>query len=167
MTVEYVPGLAGVPAARSTICLIDGKAGLLSYRGYDVHQLAEHSNYEEVAYLLLKGSLPSKTQLDEFVGELRNHRRLKFRIIEMLKTLPDSGHPMDALASSLSALGMFYPPGIMDTPESRWGATVRILTKVPTMVAAYHRLRAGDSLIPAGRVSAPEQVLVCDRAAAS
>ena len=94
MPVEYVPGLAGVPAARSRVCKIDGQAGLLSYRGYDVAQLAEHSTFEEVAFLLLKGQLPSKNELENFIGELRNHRRLKFRIIDLLKTLPEDGHPM-------------------------------------------------------------------------
>ena len=147
MTVEYVPGLAGVPAARSSVCLIDGQAGLLSYRGYDVTTLAENSNFEEVSYLLLKGQMPTSAELDAFVGELRNHRRLKFRCIDIIKTLPDSGHPMDALVATLSAVGMFYPHSIMDTPEQRWGATVRILTKVPTMVAAYHRIRNGDDPI--------------------
>src|SRR5690606_5970772 len=137
MTAEYVPGLAGVPAARSKVCLIDGQAGLLSYRGYDVTTLAENSTFEEVAYLLLKGQMPTRSELDGFIGELRSHRQLKFRIIDLIKTLPESGHPMDALVATLSAVGMFYPHSIMDTPEQRWGATVRILTKVPTMVAAY------------------------------
>jgi len=148
MPVEYVPGLAGVPAARSRVCKIDGQAGLLSYRGYDVTQLAEHSTFEEVAYLLLKGQLPTKQELDGFIGELRNHRRLKFRIIDLLKTLPEDGHPMEALVATLSAVSMFYPHTIMDTPEQRWGATIRILTKVPTMVAAYHRIRNGEEPVP-------------------
>ncbi|HLU64846.1 MAG TPA: citrate synthase [Kofleriaceae bacterium] len=147
MTAEYVPGLAGVPAARSKVCLIDGQAGLLSYRGYDVTTLAENSTFEEVAYLLLKGQMPTRSELDGFIGELRSHRQLKFRIIDLIKTLPESGHPMDALVATLSAVGMFYPHSIMDTPEQRWGATVRILTKVPTMVAAYHRIRNGDEPI--------------------
>jgi citrate synthase len=144
MTVEYVPGLAGVPAARSKICRIDGQAGRLSYRGYSVDQLAEHSNYEEVSYLLLKGKLPTQAELDHFVSELRGHRRLKFRVIELLKTLPEGGHPMEALVAAVSAVGMFYPHSIMDSPEARWGAAIRILTKVPTIVAAFHRIRQGD-----------------------
>jgi citrate synthase len=148
MSAEYVPGLAGIPAARSRIGLIDGTAGKLMYRGYPIEQLAEHSTYEEVAFLLLKGKLPNQTELDEFIGKLRNHRRLKFRIINLLKNLPESGHPMDALVASMSALGMFYPQGIMDDPEARWGAAVRIITKVPTMVAAYHRIRNGDEPVP-------------------
>jgi citrate synthase len=144
MTVEYVPGLAGVPAARSKVCRIDGHAGVLEYRGYSIETLAENSTFEEVAYLLLKGRLPNRTELDGFIAELRNHRRLKFRIVDVIKILPETGHPMEALVATLSAVGMFYPHTIMDTPEQRWGATVRIMTKVPTMVAAYHRIRNGD-----------------------
>jgi len=144
MTVDYVPGLAGVPATRSKIGLIDGKVGMLSYRGYPVEQLAEHSSFEETAFLLLKGHLPSQTELDVFVASLRSHRRLKFRIIELIKTMPEGGHPMDALAATMSAVGMFYAPGIMDNEEARWGAAIRILTKAPTMVAAFHRIRNGD-----------------------
>src|SRR5262249_54726572 len=140
---EYVPGLAGVPATRSKVCLIDGNRGILSYRGYSIAQLAEHSSFEEVSFLLLKGHLPSRTELDGFIGELRNHRRLKFRAIELLKILPEGGHPMEALAATLSAVGMFYPHSIMDNEAQRWGAAIRILTKVPTIVAAFHRIRQG------------------------
>lgn len=144
MAVEYVPGLAGVPATRSRIGSIDGTVGKLQYRGYPIDSLAEHSTFEEVAFMLLKGHMPTQEEFDGFVGRLRSHRRLKFRIIDLLKTLPESGHPMDALVASMSAVGMFYPEGIMDNPESRWAAAVRILTKVPTIVAAFHRIREGD-----------------------
>lgn len=144
MATEFVPGLAGVPAARSKIGLIDGSAGKLFYRGYPVEQLAEHSTFEEVAYLLLKGKLPTSTQLAEFNAHQRNHRRLKFRIIELMKRLPDEGHPMDALCASIAAVGMYYGQTIVEDPDARWGAAVRIMAKVPTIVAAYHRIRNGD-----------------------
>ncbi|HET6611297.1 MAG TPA: citrate synthase [Kofleriaceae bacterium] len=144
MTSAYVPGLAGVPASRSKIGLIDGQAGKLYVRGYPIETLAAESTFEEVSFLLLRGALPTATELSDFVAELRNHRRLKFRIIELIKALPEGGHPMDALAATMSATGMFYPSSIMADPDKRWGAAVRILTKVPTMVAAYHRIRNGD-----------------------
>lgn len=144
MTSEYVPGLAGVPATRSKIGLIDGQAGRLYYRGYDIQTLANESTFEEVAYLLLVGRLPKQTELDDFVTELRSHRRLKYRVIDLLKCLPESGHPMDALVAAMSSVGMFYPHSIMDSPEKRWGAAIRILTKMPTIVAAFHRIRSGD-----------------------
>lgn len=144
MTVEYIPGLAGVPATRSQIGFIDGQQGRLRYRGYAIEDLAANSNFEEVAYLLLRGKLPTQGELDGFIGELRNHRRLKFRIIELMKNLPEGGHPMDALVAVMSAVGMFYPEGIMDDAERRWGAALRIFTKTPTIVAAFHRIRNGD-----------------------
>ncbi len=144
MNHEYVPGLAGVPATRSRIGLIDGQVGKLQYRGYAIEDLAAHTAFEEVAYLLLKGALPTQGELDGFIGELRSHRRLKFRIVDLLKTLPEGGHPMDALVATMSAIGMFYSDGIMADPEARWGAAMRIFTKVPTVVAAFHRIRNGD-----------------------
>jgi citrate synthase len=144
MTVDFVPGLAGVPAAKSKIGLIDGNAGQLSYRGYPIEQLAEHSDFEEVSYLLLKGKLPNREELDGFRSLQRNHRRLKFRNIEMLKKLPDQGHPMDALVATVSAIGMYYPQTIVEDPDQRWGASIRLMCKVPTIVAAYHRIRNGD-----------------------
>jgi len=94
---EYIPGLAGIPAARSSICLIDGSIGKLQYRGYPIEVLAERCTYEEVAYLLVLGRLPSAPELEEFRNQMIAERGLKFRIIDLLKTLPESGEPMDAL----------------------------------------------------------------------
>ena len=148
MTIEYVPGLAGVPATRSKIGLIDGQEGKLFYRGYPIATLAENCSYEEVALLLLKGKLPNEQELGEFHAELRNHRRVKFRIIDLLKCLPESGHPMDALVAAMSSVGMFYPADMYpNQADQRWGAAMRILTKTPTMVAAFHRIRGGDQAI--------------------
>jgi len=149
MAVDFVPGLAGIPAAKSKIGLIDGNAGKLWYRGYSIEELAENSDFEEVAYLLLKGQLPNAAELAEFQAHQRNHRRLKFRIIELLKKLPDTGHPMDALVATVSAIGMYYPQTLVEDPDQRWGAAVRLMCKVPTIVAAYHRIRNGDEpLLP-------------------
>jgi citrate synthase len=148
MTIEYVPGLAGVPATRSKIGLIDGQEGKLFYRGYPIETLAEHCSFEEVALLLLKGKLPNQQELGEFHTELRSHRRVKFRIIDLLKCLPESGHPMDALVAAMSSVGMFYPADMYpNKAEQSWGAAMRILTKTPTMVAAFHRIRGGDQAI--------------------
>src|SRR5262245_55781432 len=110
---EYVPGLAGVPAAISKICFIDGKHGILEYRGYPIEVLAENCIFQETAWLLVKGDLPSQAELDGFIKQLRSHRRLKFKITDMLKCLPEGGHPMDALDASVAALGMFYPAKIV------------------------------------------------------
>src|SRR5688572_5921048 len=94
---DYVPGLAGVPAAVSKVCYIDGKQGVLEYRGYNIEALAEHCIFQETAWLLLKGELPTEDELNGFMKQLRSHRRLKFKITDLMKCLPEGGHPMDAL----------------------------------------------------------------------
>jgi citrate synthase len=144
---EYVPGLAGVPAAASKICFIDGKHGVLEYRGHTIEVLAENCIFQEVAWLLLKGSLPTEDELNGFMKQLRSHRRLKFKIVDLMKCLPEGGHPMDALDASVAALGMFYPTGIVEDPQRRWESCIRLLAKVPTIVAAFSRIRRGDEPI--------------------
>ncbi len=117
---DYVPGLAGIPAARSSVCLLDGAAGKLQYRGYPAEQLAEHCTFEEVTYLLLFGELPTRAQLNAFSAELARERSLKFRIIDVLKQLPESGHPMDALTAAVAVMGMFYAEGASSRSCRRW-----------------------------------------------
>ena len=150
-TYEYVPGLAGVPCAKSSVCYLDGRVGKLQYRGYPVDALAEHCTYEEVAYLLLWGRLPGRAELESFTAELASQRRLKFRIIDMMKMLPESGHPMDALTAAVAALGMFYPGDHVKDPEFRRACAVRLIAKMPTIVAAWHRIRRGDDADRAAR----------------
>jgi citrate synthase len=146
-TVPYVPGLAGVPAARSSVCFIDGEKGRLQYRGYPVEILADRCSYEEVAHLLVFGTLPTDLQLASFKAELSRERRLKFRIVDMLKLFPESGHPMDALSATIAAMGMFYPGDHIGDPEYMRASAVRLIAKVPTIVAAFHRIRRGDDPI--------------------
>jgi citrate synthase len=144
---EYIPGLAGVPAARSSICLIDGSVGKLQYRGYPIEVLSERCSYEEVAYLLVFGRLPTSIQLDEFRTQMIAERGLKFRIIDLLKTLPESGQPMDALTAAVAAMGMFYKGDHISDPEFLRLSVIRLLAKVPTIVAAWDRIRKGDDPI--------------------
>ena len=144
---EYIPGLAGVAAARSSICLIDGSVGKLQYRGYPIEVLAERCSYEEVAYLLVFGRLPTATQLDDFRNQMIAERGLKFRIIDLLKTLPESGQPMDALTAAVAAMGMFYKGDHIADPEFLRLSVIRLLAKVPTIVAAWDRIRKGDDPI--------------------
>lgn len=143
----FVPGLEGVPIAESAVSFVDGQAGRLEYRGISVEQLAEHSSFEEVSYLLLFGQLPTREQLSVFNHELRIHRRLKYRIVDLLKCLPETGHPMDALQAGVAAMGMFYPERHFEKPEERHLACVRLIAKMPTLVAAFERLRKGDEHI--------------------
>jgi citrate synthase len=129
------------------VCFIDGERGRLQYRGYPVEILADRSSFEEVAYLLLFGNLPTDYELTTFKSELSQERRLKFRIIDMLKLFPESGHPMDALSATIAAMGMFYPGDHIHDPEYMRITAVRLIAKVPTIVAAFHRIRRGDDPI--------------------
>lgn len=143
-TRELVPGLAGVPAAESSISFIDGERGVLEYRGISIQELAANSTFEETAFLLLFGHLPTADELKVFDGELRQHRRVKFKIIDLLKALPDKAHPMEALQSAAAALGTFYDDRNADDAESRRRSVIRLIAKLPTIVAAAARIRLGE-----------------------
>jgi citrate synthase len=123
---------------------VDGQAGLLEYRGIRIEDLAQHSTFLETAYLLIWGGLPSKVELEAFEHEIRYHRRLKYRIRDMMKCFPESGHPMDALQACAAALGLFYSRRALDNPVYIQKAVVRLLAKIPTMVAAFQLMRKGN-----------------------
>jgi citrate synthase len=147
MTVEFVPGLAGVPAAKSSVSSIDGERGVLEFRGIKIEELAAKSTFEESAYLLLFGSLPTEGQLARFNDDLRHHRRIKFRIVDLLKTLPESAHPMESLQAAAAGLGAFYPGRDAENAPERYWSAVRLIAKFPTIVAAIQRIRHGDEPI--------------------
>ena len=144
---EYRPGLEGVPATRSNISFVDGQAGILEYRGIPIEELAAHSTFLETAYLLIFGKLPTQSELDNFDQAVRSHRRVKYRIRDMIKSFPDSGHPMDALQTCVASLGMFYPVQEAD-PDYVFVTVTRLLAKLPTMVAMFHHMRQGNDPIP-------------------
>lgn len=144
---ELRPGLADVPVAESGVSFIDGHRARLEYRGIAVETLARESCFEETAWLLLKGELPTQRELANFDNELRHHRRLKYKIIDLIKCLPETGHPMDALQAAVAAMGMFYPSRDVTNPHKNWEAVIRLIAKMPTVVAAFHRLRHGDEAI--------------------
>jgi citrate synthase len=144
---EFRPGLADVPVAESAVSFIDGKRARLEYRGIAVDTLAKESCFEETAWLLLKGELPTQRQLAVFDHQLRHHRRIKYKLIDLIKCLPETGHPMDALQAGVAAMGMFYPARDVYNEQSNWDSVVRLIAKLPTIVAAFHRLRHGDAPI--------------------
>ncbi len=144
---EFRPGLADVPIAESAISFIDGKRARLEYRGIAVETLARESCFEETAWLLLKGELPTQRELAGFDHELRHHRRIKYKLLDLIKCLPETGHPMDALQAGVAAMGMFYPARDVTNAKSNWDSVVRLIAKLPTIVAAFHRLRHGDAAI--------------------
>lgn len=141
---EYRPGLEGIPAAQSSISFVDGQKGLLEYRGIRIEELAEKSTFLETAYLLIWGELPTAEELAAFEDEVRHHRRIKYRIRDMMKSFPESGHPMDALQASAAALGLFYARRDLDNPVYIRDAVVRLLATIPTMVAAFQLMRKGN-----------------------
>ncbi len=145
---DFMPGLAGVPAAKSAISDVDGLRGVLEYRGIRVEELCQHSSFLETSYLLLFARLPTATELKQWVDDVTHHRRIKFRIVDLLKVMPEHGHPMDALQAAVAALGMFYPGRNVKDVENNYWSAVRLVAKLPTIVAAWARLRRGDEYIP-------------------
>jgi citrate synthase len=145
MTVcEYRAGLEGIPATQSSISFVDGQRGILEYRGIPIEELAQKSTFLETAYLLIWGELPTKEELELFEYEVSHHRRLKYRIRDMMKCFPESGHPMDALQACSAALGLFYSKRALDDPAYIREAVVRLLAKIPTIVAAFQLMRKGN-----------------------
>lgn len=145
---QVIPGLEGIPAAESAISYIDGEAGILEYRGIPIEELAEKSNYLETAYLLIFGKLPSIPEFEKFSNDVTHHTRLKLKILRMMELLPESGHPMEYLQAVTSAMGMYYPARNTLDEEVRYWSVVRLIAKLPTIVAACYRLRHGDAPIP-------------------
>ena len=145
---DFMPGLAGVPAAKSAVSDVDGQRGILEYRGIRIEDLCSQSSFLETSYLLLFGRLPTQSELKKFIGDITIHRRIKFRIIDLMKCLPEHGHPMDALQAAVAALGMFYPGRNVRDVETNYWSAIRLVAKLPTIVAAYARLRRGDDCIP-------------------
>jgi citrate synthase len=145
---DFMPGLAGVPAAKSSISDVDGHKGVLEYRGIRVEDLCEHSSFLETSYLLLFGRLPSSQEWTRWVADITHHRRIKYRLVDLMKCLPDHGHPMDALQAAVAASGMFYPGRNVKDPDNNYWSAVRLIAKMPTLVAAWARLRHGDDYIP-------------------
>ncbi|MGB5397109.1 MAG: citrate synthase [Gammaproteobacteria bacterium] len=150
MTSEYLPGLAGVPATKSNISDIDGGKGILAYRGYDIRELADKSTFEETALLLLDGKLPTREELDEFDQQLRGERLVKFNVLEIMKNLPATGHPMEMLQTAIASLGMFYggENGLADGYQQEDDffihcMSVKIISRMATIVAMWQHVRNG------------------------
>ncbi|HYH68231.1 MAG TPA: citrate synthase [Urbifossiella sp.] len=144
---EYRPGLEDVPAAKSAVSFLDGKKARLEYRGIPVEVLAKESCFEEVAWLLIKGDLPTQKQLAEFDHDLRQRRAVHYRLKDLVKCLPADGHPMDALHATVAALGMFYPCKTVSDPAKNWDATLRLIAAMPTLVTAFARARRGEEML--------------------
>ncbi len=143
--VEIHRGLKGVYFERSATTFIDGKAGELRYRGYSIHDLAQHSTFEETAYLLLHGELPSASALHELDDKLKAARTLPEPILSIIRTLRDA-HPMDVLRTAVSALAAFDPQTSDNSIDATRDKGIRLTAQVPMIVAAHEAIRKGRSV---------------------
>ena len=141
-------GLKGVYFERSATTFIDGREGELRYRGYSIHDLAAHSGFEETAYLLFHGELPTAAELGAFDAELKAARVLPEPVIDIVRSLADA-HPMDVLRTAVSALAAFDPEVADNGAESTLRKGLRLTAQVPMIVAAQEQLRNGrDPVAP-------------------
>jgi 2-methylcitrate synthase/citrate synthase II len=143
----YSPGLEGVIAGESTLCLVDeGDSGLL-YRGYGIADLAEQSRFEEVAYLLLFGHLPTRRELKDFSGEITHHSMLPHPVVAFLERVPQGSHPMDVLRTGISILGMIDPEAGESSTEANLRKSVRLLAQIPLLISAADRIASGAAVV--------------------
>jgi citrate synthase len=142
-------GLAGVVAANSGICWIDGDAGVLAYRGIDIHELAEQSTFEETTYLLWFGQLPRPAELKDFSKRLAEARTLDPKIIDLLRSFPKSATPMEVLRTAVSALSFYDPDEADNEHDANVSKSFRLTSQIAMLVAAYDRLRKGQPVIEA------------------
>ena len=146
-TPELIPGLAGIPAAESSISFIDGQEGILAYRGHRIEVLAEHSTFEETTYLLWNAKLPTQAELDAFKRELTPHYHLPDELLAALRALPAGGHPMAALQAMMPMLRMVSPVCDLKDPTSRHQTALCVLAAMPILIAAFERVRRGKEII--------------------
>ena len=146
-----IKGLEGIIATKSAICWIDGDAGVLSYRGIDIHQLAEHSSFEETTYLLWFGVLPTASQLADFSKELAFSRALNWRIYEFLRNVPTDATPMEVLRTAVSLLSLYDPDEKDSSHESNVRKSYRLTSQIAMIVAIFDRIRKGRTIIDPDR----------------
>ena len=140
-------GLNGVYFDRSAASFIDGRAGVLLYRGYSIHELAQESTFEEVGYLLLHGELPTTAELQAFQAELGAARGLPHPVVDVIRAVADA-HPMDVLRTAVSATAATDSDVDDNSHEATLRKGIRLTAQVPVIVAAHHRIRSGLEPVP-------------------
>ncbi|MDQ6679113.1 MAG: citrate synthase [Acidobacteriota bacterium] len=140
-------GLEGVIAGESEICFIDGYNGVLSYRGYNIHELADHATFEEVIFLLWKGRLPKQTELNQLKSSLFAVYALPDEVVKFLGSAPASALPMDVLRTAVSMLSLSDPQARDMSPEANEGKAVKLMARISTIVSSYDRLRNGKEVV--------------------
>jgi citrate synthase len=144
-------GLEGIVAANSGICWIDGDAGVLAYRGIDIHELAENSTFEETTYLLWNGILPNEFAAREFSSQLALSREVDQRIVDMLRGFPTSATPMEVLRTAVSALSFYDADEKDNTHDANVRKAYNLTAQVPMIVAIYDRIRKGKEIVAPDR----------------
>jgi citrate synthase len=139
-------GLEGIIAAESSICYIDGQAGILSYQGYNIHTLAENATFEEVIYLLWNGRLPNKSELSELRSALVAYREIPAEVVTFLGSV-QKGLPMDVLRTAVSLLGIYDPTTKDMSPEANMQKARKLMAQTPTVVTTLDRIRNGKEII--------------------
>ncbi|HEY0759265.1 MAG TPA: citrate synthase [Acidisarcina sp.] len=150
-TAVETKGLEGIVAANSGICWIDGEAGVLAYRGVDIHELAAHSTFEETSYLLWFGTLPTAAELAGFSKQLTDARVLDARMIDLLRSFPPSATPMEVLRTAVSALSFYDPDEKDDLHDANVRKSFRLTAQVAMIVAVYDRIRKGLAVVEADK----------------
>ena len=144
-------GLEGIVATTSAICYIDGEAGVLSYRGIDIHELAKSSTFEETTYLLWFGTLPTAAQLAAFTAELAAARHLPPQVIDLLRTVPSTGTPMQVLRTAVSLLSLYDADEEDSSHDANVRKAYRLTAQIAMIVAVFDRIRKGKSIVEADR----------------
>jgi len=144
-------GLRGVTVADTKISFIDGEKGILLYRGYRIEQLAQDSSFMEVAYLILNGRLPNKSELMEFDALVKDERPLPDYVYEILNTYPKNAAPMDVLQSAVTSLAMSDPDLLEETRDANIRMAIRLIARIPVLAAAWHRIRKGLEPLPSDK----------------
>lgn len=153
-------GLRGVVAAQSSIGDVNGEQGILIYQGYDIHDLAEHSTFEEVVYLLWHGKLPNQNELETHTAEIRANYGVPAHVIELMKQFPKDSDPMDVLRTAVSALDFYDKDGHGTDRENATKAATKITGQIGTIAAAWDRIRNGlDTIAPDSSLSIAENFL--------
>ena len=137
-------GLRGVVAAQSAIGDVNGEQGILIYQGYNIHDLAEHSTFEEVIYLLWNGRLPNANELEELSAEIRANYEAPPEVIETMRTFPMDADPMDVLRTAVSSLDFYDKDGHKTDRENAMWAAIKLTAQIGTIAAAWDRIRNGN-----------------------
>jgi citrate synthase len=146
-TTTPVKGLEGVVAATSRICYIDGERGILAYRGIDIHDLADHSTFEETCYLLWNGCLPKAQELEQFRKDLASERKLDPAIITLLRQAPQTASPMEVLRTAVSALSFYDPDDKNNDHDANVRKSRRLTSQLAMIVAAFDRVRKKKDVV--------------------